>query len=110
MSPSTKKTLRIIGKILIYAICIFLTILSIYPFWIMIVNATRSTTQIQQSAVAFLPSKFLMNNFRVLEKKETFNALRGFKNSLIISTLATCCSVYFSTWTAYAVVVYDWKL
>ena len=110
MSQSTKKTLRIIGKILIYAICIFLTILSIYPFWIMIVNATRSTTQIQQSAVAFLPSKFLMNNFRVLEKKETFNALRGFKNSLIISTLATCCSVYFSTLTAYAVVVYDWKL
>jgi len=110
MSPSTKKTLRIIGKILVYAICIFLTILSIYPFWIMIVNATRSTTQIQQSAVAFLPSKFLMNNFRVLEKKETFNALRGFKNSLIISTLATACSVYFSTLTAYAIVVYDWKL
>ncbi len=110
MSPSAKKTLRIIGKILVYAICIFLTILSIYPFWIMIVNATRSTTQIQQSAVAFLPSKFLMNNFRVLEKKETFNALRGFKNSLIISTLATACSVYFSTLTAYAVVVYDWKL
>ena len=110
MSPSMKKTLRTIGKIFVYALCIFLAILSIYPFWIMVVNATRSTAQIQQSAVAFLPSKFLMNNFRVLEKKETFNALRGFKNSLIISTLATCCSVYFSTLTAYAIVVYDWKL
>lgn len=35
-------------KIVIYAVCIFLAILSVLPFWIMIVNATRSTTEIQQ--------------------------------------------------------------
>ena len=110
MSQSTKKTLRIIGKFFVYAVCIFLTILSIYPFWIMIVNATRSTTQIAQSAVAFLPSTHMARNMEILQEKETFNALRGFKNSIIISTLATACSVYFSTLTAYAVVVYDWKL
>ena len=35
-------------KIIIYIVCIFLAVLSIMPFWIMIVNATRSTTEIQQ--------------------------------------------------------------
>ena len=34
-------------KVVIYVVCIFLAILSILPFWIMIVNATRSTTEIQ---------------------------------------------------------------
>lgn len=110
MSQGTKKTLRIVGKVLIYALCILLTILSIYPFWIMIVNATRSTTQIQQSAIAFIPSNHIARNFEILKEKETFNAVLGFKNSIIISTLATACSVYFSTLTAYAVVVYNWKL
>ena len=110
MSQSTKKALRIVGKILIYTICIFLAILSIYPFWIMIVNATRSTTQIQQSAISFIPSTHMARNLEILQMKDTFNAMRGFKNSIIISTLATICSVYFSTLTAYAVVVYDWKL
>ena len=110
MSQSTKKALRIVGKVLIYTVCILLAILSIYPFWIMIVNATRSTTQIQQSAISFIPSVHSARNLEILQMKETFNALRGFKNSIIISTLATACSVYFSTLTAYAVVVYDWKL
>jgi multiple sugar transport system permease protein len=75
----------------------------------MIVNATRSTTQIQQHAVSFIPSTYMMNNFKILTGK-SFNPMVGFKNSLIVSTCATLCATYFSTLTAYAVVVYDWKL
>ena len=37
-------------KIVIYVVCILLAIISIMPFWIMIMNATRSTTEIQQHA------------------------------------------------------------
>ncbi|MBR6149531.1 MAG: carbohydrate ABC transporter permease [Lachnospiraceae bacterium] len=96
-------------KVFIYIVCVILTVLSILPFWIMIVNATRSTTQIQQHAVAFIPSTYMMNNFKILTGK-SFNPMVGFKNSLIVSTFATLCATYFSTLTAYAVVVYDWKL
>ena len=96
-------------KVFIYIVCIILTVLSILPFWIMIVNATRSTTQIQQHAVAFIPSTYLMNNLKILTGK-SFNPMVGFKNSIIVSTCATLCATYFSTLTAYAVVVYDWKL
>ena len=95
-------------KVFIYIVCIILTVLSILPFWIMIVNATRSTTQIQQHAVAFIPSTYLMNNLKILTGK-SFNPIVGFKNSILVSTFATLCATYFSTLTAYAVVVYDWK-
>ncbi len=78
------------------------------PFWIMIVNSTRSTTEIQQHAISLIPSKYLLNNLKILTGK-SFNPLVGFKNSIIISTGATLCTVYFSTLTAYALVIYNWK-
>ena len=96
-------------KIFIYVVCIFLAVLSIFPFWVMIVNSTRSTTEIQQHALAVIPSSYLINNFKVLTGK-SFNPMVGFMNSMIISTGATACAVYFSTLTAYALVVYKWKL
>ena len=96
-------------KIFIYFVCIILAALSIVPFWIMFVNATRSTTQIQQHAVSFIPSTNLLRNYSIFTGK-SFNAFTGFKNSVIISTCATLLGTYFSTLTAYAVVVYDWKL
>lgn len=98
----------IVAKIGIYFVCIFLAILSIFPFYIMIINATRSTPEIQQMAISILPSTHFFENLAVLTGK-SFNPIRGFFNSLIISTGATFCAVYFSTMTAYSVVVYDWK-
>ena len=96
-------------KCFVYIVCIILTFLSIFPFWTMIVNATRSTYQIQSHAVSIIPSKYLMNNWQILNGKQ-FNPMQGFINSLIIAVGATICAVYFSTLTAYSIVVYDWKL
>lgn len=96
-------------KILIHVVCIILALLSILPFWIMIVNATRSTNEIQQTAISLIPSKFLMNNFKILTGK-SFQPMVGFMNSIIISTGSTILNVYFSSLTAYAIVAYDWKL
>ena len=99
----------VIGTTLIYIVCIFLTILSIFPFWTMLVNATRSTNEIQQHAVSLIPSSYLMNNWKIIIDKGSFQPLRGFMNSMIVSTFSTLCAVYFSTLTAYAIVIYDWK-
>lgn len=96
-------------KIVIYVVCIFLAILSILPFWIMIVNATRSTTEIQQHAISLIPSKYMMNNIKILLGK-SFNPAVGFMNSLLISVGATGLALYFSSLTAYAQVAYNWKL
>ncbi len=103
------KSRRALFKIVVYVVCIFLAILSIMPFWIMIMNATRSTTEIQQHAISLVPSGYFMNNLKILLGK-SFNPMVGFLNSMIVSTGSTACAVYFSTLTAYAIVVYDWKL
>lgn len=108
VSKSKSKSDNVI-KVFIYIVCILLAILSIMPFWLMIVNATRSTTEIQQHAISFIPSNYLMNNLKILTGK-TFDPIKGFLNSGIISLGSTFCSIYFSTMTAYALVVYDWKL
>ncbi len=97
------------NNVVIYIVCIVLGILSILPFWIMIANATRSTYQIQQHAISLIPSTHLLENLKVLTGK-TFNPITGFLNSVVISTGATVCAVYFSTLTAYALVAYEWKM
>ena len=105
----TNTVSKAVYKTIIFLICIFLAILSLFPFVVMIVNSTRSTYQIQQQAVSLLPSSYFLNNLKILLGK-SFNPLVGFRNSLIISVGTTVCSLYFSTLTAYAIVMYDWKL
>ena len=95
-------------KFFAYLLLIILTAMSILPFWIMFVNATRSTFEIQQHAISLIPSTFLKSNWAAVSGK-SFNPFRGFMNSAIISTGCTLCTVYFSTLTAYAVVAYRWK-
>ncbi len=98
-----------IKKAFIYFVCIILALLSIWPFYVMAINSTRSTFEVQQQAVALMPSTHLMDNFKVFQGK-SFNPGRGFLNSLIVAVGATACTVYFSTLTAYALVAYQWKL
>lgn len=52
-------------KTLIYIVLIFLTILSLFPFVIMVVNSTRNTPEIQTHAVSLIPSKYLLQNWAV---------------------------------------------
>ncbi|MCQ2587426.1 MAG: carbohydrate ABC transporter permease [Treponema sp.] len=106
---NSKKSGLVISKSFIFFISIILACLSLLPFVIMIVNSTRSTYQIQQHAVSFVPSSYFMNNLKILTGK-SFNPLLGFANSMIISIGSTFCALYFSTLTAYGIVMYDWKL
>ena len=76
------------AKTVIFLICVFLAILSLFPFAVMLVNSTRSTTQIQQHAVSLIPSNYFENNFKILVGK-SFNPAVGFRNSLIFSISAT---------------------
>lgn len=95
-------------KVIILIICVILAFLSVMPFIIMIVNSTRSTPEIQQHAVSLVPSKYFMTNFKILTGK-SFKPTVGFMNSLLLSCGVTVCTLYFSTLTAYALVMYEWK-
>ena len=92
---------------MIYVFCAFLSAMAIVPFWIMIVNATRSSQAIQQG-VSMIPGTYLQYNWKVLESKN-FNVSVGFMNSAIIAFGSTILSVYFSAMTAYGFKVYRFK-
>ena len=92
---------------MIYVFCTFLSALAIVPFWVMIVNATRTSAQIQ-NGVSLIPGGYLSNNWNVLSTKG-FNVAIGFKNSAIIAFGSTILSVYFSAMTAYGFKVYQFK-
>ena len=81
---TTRVLTKSITKTVIYIVCIFLAVLSIFPFWVMFMNATRGTFEIQQHAVSLVPSSHLLDNLKILLGK-SFNPLTGFYNSLIIS-------------------------
>ena len=109
MSRLEKRDGNPVVKTLIYVVCIFLAVLSIFPFVVMFINSTRSTFEIQQQAISLIPSTHLMENFKVFNGK-SFNPTTGFINSVIVAVGATALTVYFSTLTAYALVAYSWKL
>jgi len=92
-----------------YLVCAILVVLSVLPFVVMMVNSTRSTPEIQQHAFSLIPSAFFSNNFKILTSK-SFNPIVGFVNSMLVSTGATLCTIYFSTLTAYGLVAYSWRL
>lgn len=92
---------------MIYVFCSLLSALAIVPFWIMMVNATRSSQAIQQG-VSLIPGSYLQYNWNVLATKG-FNVAIGFKNSAIIAFGSTILAVYFSAMTAYGFKVYQFK-
>ncbi|WDU83442.1 hypothetical protein [Caloramator sp. Dgby_cultured_2] len=94
-----------IMRAFIYFILLVLFLMCVVPLWILLVNATRSTPEIQQG-VSLLPSKNLLVNWRNLTNRG-FNIWRGFFNSALISVSVTVLTVYFSMMFAYAIHVYD---
>jgi len=94
-------------RVFVYAVLILLLVVTIVPIWLLIVNATRSTSEIQQG-LSMLPSTHLIENYKILLSKG-LNMPRGFANSLFVAVASTVVTVYFSMLTAYAIVVYEFK-
>ena len=94
-------------RIFVYAVLIILLVVTIVPIWLLIVNATRSTSEIQQG-ISILPSTHLLDNYDILLGRG-LNMVRGFSNSLLVAVASTVITVYFSLLTAYGIVVYNFK-
>ena len=103
-----KKLCRITSSSFVYLFLAILVLMSILPFFVMAINATRSTHEIWSSAISLVPSTNLYVNYEVLTGR-LFNPFVGMTNSAIVSTSATFLAVYFSTLTAFALVAYNWK-
>lgn len=90
---------RFFGRFFLYFFLILLAIICFMPFYTMIVNATRTTPEINRG-VTLIPSSGIIQNYKSM--MERMNIWRGFSNSLIIAISSTILSGYFGALTAYA--------
>ena len=97
-------------KIFRTIICVFLCFLSVFPFYVMIVNATLPSARIQQG-LAFIPGTEFIKNFTgmISETKGGVGLWKAMGNSLIVTVPATILQVYCATLTAYGITVYNFK-
>ena len=95
-------------RVLAYIVLIFISILCVFWFYVLFVNATRSHAQIQLGFSA-LPSGEFMNNWVHLmhSSQPVWN---GLFNSVIVAAFSAILTTYFSCMTAYAIHVYNFKL
>lgn len=95
-----------VKKTILYLCLTALGITCLLPFWLMIINATRSGVEITHS-FSFIPGKNLAANWEALF--EYVNLFQGFANSLKVAVPATLLTAYFSAITAYAMAIYKFK-
>ncbi len=95
--------------VIAYIVLIILTFLCLFFFYILVINATRSHTQIQKG-FSFIPGKFFVRNMQNVLNDANIPVLSGIKNSLIVSTLCAALATYFSALTAYGLYAYNFKL
>ena len=109
MSDNTKSRLMMtLLRIGVYAILIFLTVLCLFSFYLMIVNASRSNAQLQ-AGFRLLPQEHFWDNLKNAWTDASINIPRGMLNSLFIAVTSAALTTYFSALTAYGVHVYDFK-
>jgi len=100
-----KLTATRIGCYIVLAILCFLCL---FFFYMLLINASRNTFQIQQG-FSFLPGKSFFVNFKSLMANSNIPVLSGIKNSLVVSALSALLAIYFSAMTAYGIYAYDFK-
>jgi multiple sugar transport system permease protein len=92
-------------------VLIFLCLLSLLPFYLMFVNATRTSNEIQ-AGISFLFGSNVRENFTTFMQKQTglgLTVLQAMFNSFKIALPFTVLSVYFSALTAYGIHVYSFR-
>lgn len=95
-----------IKKGILYVLLILLGAACLFPFLLMIVNATRSGVEITRS-FTLIPSNHIKENWKVVFSY--FNLFKGMWNSLLVAVPATLFTAYFSALTAYGLAMYQFK-
>ncbi len=96
-------------SIVAHVVLIILSFMCLFFFYILIVNATRSHSDLQKGFSA-LPGAYLLDNLKNVANDGTFPMFRGILNSLIVSGCSAAICTYFSALTAYGLYAYNFKL
>ena len=109
-SASRRAKLQLqLTRAVVYAILIFLSILCLFSFYMLIINATRSNADLQ-GGFKLLPSDQFLVNLKNAWNDDSINIPRGMLNSFLIAASSALLSTYFSALTAYGIHAYNFKL
>jgi multiple sugar transport system permease protein len=95
-------------RALVYIVLILLTILCLFPVWILLVNMTRSHGDISMNFSLWFGTNLVANTQNSFAQSNV-KIGQSLLNSLFISFLSSTLCVYFSALTAYAIHIYNFK-
>lgn len=95
-----------VKKGILYFLLILLSAACLFPFLLMMVNATRSGNEIVTS-FTLIPSTHIKENWETVF--QYFNLFKGMWNSVKVAIPATLLTAYFSALTAYGLAMYKFK-
>ena len=106
---SKARDMLIVSRVVVYAILIFLSILCLFSFYLLIINATRSNAQLQ-GGFTLLPRGNFFVNLKNAWNDQSINIPRGMLNSFFVAACSAVLTTYFSALTAYGIHAYNFKL
>jgi len=110
MAISMAKLRLQLTRNLLYFVLVILTIACVIPFYMMVINGTRSTQEIN-TGVTLIPGSNVISNLEViLTITSHINFFMGFLNSAIVAVSATALSCYIGALTAFSFAFYEFPL
>jgi ABC-type glycerol-3-phosphate transport system permease component len=97
-------------RVVFYVILILLAVTCIVPFYIMIINGSRTNEQITLG-ITLIPGSNVIGNLKtILIITANLNFFLGFLNSAAVAIAATVLSIYIAALTAFGFVFYEFPL
>ena len=97
-----------VSRFLVYVFLIFMSVMCLFSFYMLIVNASRSNANLQ-GGFRLLPSNYFLKNLKNAWTDASINVPRGMLNSFIIASCTAVLSTYFSALTAYGIHAYNFR-
>ena len=97
-----------VRRFISYLVLTLLSIICLFSFYILVINATRANAQIQQG-FSVIPGQRLLANIKTVFANKEIPILYGLRNSFIISASCAGFTTYFSALTAYAIHAYNFR-
>ncbi len=98
-----------VSRIVVYAILIFLSVICLFSFYMLFINATRSNADLQGGFQILPDDQFFVNLYNAWTDA-SINIPRGMLNSFFVAAVTAILTTYFSALTAYGIHAYDFKL
>ena len=103
------RRMLMLTRAVVYAILIFLSIMCLFSFYLLFINATRSNADLQ-GGFQLLPDDQFFINLKNAWTDASIDIPRGMLNSFLIASSSAVLSTYFSALTAYGIHAYNFRL